>query len=66
MAHAEKCPICSGTGRVNTDDKSIVGGQIPCYGCGGKGWVEVQERTLNPMYPYYPPTYPTWFPIIIT
>jgi len=34
MAHAEKCPVCLGTGHWNLK---------PCHGCEGKGWVEVQD-----------------------
>ena len=43
MAHAEKCPICHGTGK---DNNLNTWGDIPaksCHGCGGKGWVEVRD-----------------------
>lgn len=32
MSHAEICPICKGTGKL---EKRI------CHGCDGKGWVTV-------------------------
>lgn len=38
MAHAEKCPVCDGEGKLVgllPEDK------VACYGCSGKGWVEV-------------------------
>ncbi len=40
MAHAEKCPVCEGTGDV---------GAAKCHGCRGKGWVEVsgQDELLD-------------------
>lgn len=47
MAHAEKCPICLGKGKIAYTGKEAV---IPwieqpnCYGCGGKGWVEIQDQ----------------------
>jgi hypothetical protein len=73
MAHAEKCPVCLGIGKVNTDDKSTAGGQMSCHGCGGKGWIEVQDYNGFPLYPYYWPNYPPpplnptmWNPITIT
>ena len=46
MSHAEKCPICGGSGKL--PDK------VTCHGCGGKGWVEVGKDS-----PYIPrPPYP--------
>jgi len=30
--HAQKCPICYGSGKYNNET---------CHGCGGKGWVRV-------------------------
>lgn len=35
MAHAQKCPICNGEGKYK---------EQTCHGCGGKGWIEVQDR----------------------
>jgi len=52
MAHAEKCPICNGVGIVYDREKwdyfkKMTGAfstREGCYGCGGKGWVEVQDE----------------------
>lgn len=46
MAHAEVCPICSGRGTVkeNTFENSITDTETICHGCGGKGWVTVQDE----------------------
>ena len=73
MAHAERCPVCYGSGKLQTGTEA--GGTNPafnvCYGCGGKGWVEVQDSTSpfppvlesrpSPFY-YWPFTY--WPPYI--
>jgi len=32
--HAEKCPVCGGSGKIE-DNK--------CHGCNGLGWVEVHD-----------------------
>ena len=40
MAHAEKCPVCGGAGKVKVD-----GITIDCHGCeNGKGWVTVKDE----------------------
>ena len=55
--HAEKCPVCNGTGKV--DDKQ-------CHGCAGLGWVSVQDTypiyypPYQPCQPCYPPYQPVW------
>ena len=40
--HAEKCPVCNGTGQVK---KAPIGGgacrATSCHGCDGKGWITV-------------------------
>jgi len=54
MVHAERCPICGGTGVVVWDNEKgrYVGcarveiSAVPCHGCGGKGWVEVNDEGL--------------------
>lgn len=48
--HAEKCPICNGTGKYQ-----IVKGlgitapkdPQPCQGCNGKGWIEVKDESSS-------------------
>jgi len=47
MAHAELCPVCYGKGGlVNRHGAPVVDdcGQVKCHGCGGRGWVTVQDR----------------------
>ncbi|HEG43022.1 MAG TPA: hypothetical protein ENH94_03130 [Phycisphaerales bacterium] len=48
MAHAEKCPLCNGTG--NEDGHGgIADGTVPtCHGCRGSGWVSVQDANHWP------------------
>jgi DnaJ-class molecular chaperone len=41
--HAEKCPVCKGTGRKNKEPSDE--GMRDCYGCDGKGWVTVEDET---------------------
>jgi len=44
VAHAEKCPICGGTG--NADRTWATDSMIrieTCNGCFGTGWVTVQD-----------------------
>jgi len=39
--HAEKCPICEGSGKLpDLMDESCY---KVCHGCDGKGWVEVND-----------------------
>jgi DnaJ-class molecular chaperone len=42
--HAEKCPICSGTGLVYPDT-NMTGdtAKKTCNGCHGRGWIEVND-----------------------
>ena len=53
--HAERCPICSGTGVYvpppNPYTREVA---IPrtCHGCQGKGWVSVEDI----YYPHFSPT----------
>jgi len=56
MAHAERCPLCLGTGNKNGVESNPFGTTEICHGCGGKGWVEVTEE--SEMYNFwlsYPP-----------
>ncbi len=63
MARVEKCPICKGSGRVDSNDGVYYhaaprDGDIrypDCHGCDGKGWVEVAEDEQPFRIPYYPP-----------
>ena len=41
MSHAERCPVCYGTGKYDN---------LICHGCNGKGWVEVSDG--NGWYPW--------------
>jgi len=48
MAHAEKCPVCDGAGRLPAYCLERESSTLPpqtqtCYGCGGKGWVDVAD-----------------------
>ncbi len=44
MNHAEKCPVCKGAGKVSSNNASTTGPYFgTCHGCGGKGWVTVQD-----------------------
>jgi len=43
--HAEKCPLCYGTGNKNGIE-NVFDGTVPfCKGCGGRGWVEVNDES---------------------
>ena len=43
------CPVCNGTGKVK---------KKTCYGCDGKGWVEVKEDFPRPRP--YPDDWNPW------
>lgn len=65
MTHAEKCPVCNGSGKywLSTPESTNAGYYITCHGCGGKGWIEVSDEPIKtcpcpyPWYPWYPYTY---------
>lgn len=66
MAHAEKCPICNGSGKVYPRTPTSTGGitipdSDPCHGCNGKGWVEVGDTI--PVFPS-PNPYPAPMPYL--
>jgi hypothetical protein len=50
MSHAEKCPVCEGSGKYK---------EKICHGCAGLGWIVIGFDC-----PQYPPVYPQypWFP----
>ena len=74
MAHAEKCPICEGRGKY-WPEGWCASEPADCYGCDGKGWIEVRDGVFplidpNPtgtvpqawpwgFRPYYVPHYST-------
>lgn len=57
MAHAEKCPVCEGSGKYENRE---------CHGCQGKGWVQVGDGVVPYVQPYplispwFQPMAPTW------
>ena len=56
MSHAEKCPVCGGSGRVPISEAYGGNTTIPltdyCHGCDGKGWVAVEDPVrLVPVWP---------------
>jgi len=73
MAHAEKCPVCNGTGRIENTGSTAVN-EKSCHGCNGRGWIEVGSGPdpLNPFLPYpHPVPYsprliPYWSPWTVT
>jgi len=50
MAHAERCPVCYGKGKL--PDESMGNSTVPiektCHGCGGLGWVTVGSDVSCP------------------
>ena len=42
-SHAERCPVCHGAGKVKP--KGLGEPEKQCHGCGGRGWVTVQDRS---------------------
>ena len=68
MSHAEKCPVCEGSGKKFRDhetpatDKNAGSWYKPCHGCGGSGWITVQDEAvyipsvwIEPKRPYDDP-----------
>ncbi len=47
MAHAETCPVCQGTGKVYGVLETGAFPTQTCHGCGGAGWVTVQDTPGN-------------------
>ena len=56
--HAEKCLVCNGAGTiappVTGTSTTAIPMATPCHGCDGKGWVEVGEEYIRPVYPQCP------------
>ena len=46
MAHAEKCPVCGGSGKAVPEGPWGGGPSTypTCHGCQGKGWVTVEDH----------------------
>ena len=48
MSHAERCPVCHGSGQVETVPAVIPAVYVACHGCpGSRGWVEVEDDPLQ-------------------
>lgn len=61
MSHAEKCPVCEGKGRMCTLPFGYgTDATKKCHGCGGLGWITVEDRIS-----YHYPTYPYQCPVFI-
>ena len=43
--HAEKCPVCEGSGEYKEKE---------CHGCNGKGWIEVSDNNYSFKFPEIP------------
>lgn len=57
MARAVLCPVCEGSGHAQPPDYFT--DMVDCHGCGGKGWVQVDD---TPPRPYWPPPAPQQSP----
>ena len=60
MAHAERCPVCNGSGVVNKNQSVYYtgGDEETCHGCNGMGWVTVQDNTYpNVSVPFQNPAW---------
>lgn len=54
MSHAEKCPVCGGTGKWCSRT---------CHGCNGQGWITVDGAgPPPPVMPDIDGTYRPWLP----
>lgn len=56
MAHAEKCPICYGTGNKTFSEQPVLdnpgGTNESCRGCAGSGWVEISDEQPSTLLPH--------------
>ena len=59
---AQLCPVCNGSGTIAIpppkDSTSNIWGSKTCHGCGGKGWIVVEQPTMY--YTERPWAYPWW------
>uniref|UniRef100_A0A6M3K604 Putative chaperone n=1 Tax=viral metagenome TaxID=1070528 RepID=A0A6M3K604_9ZZZZ len=75
MTHAEICPVCKGTGEKVVKESTSYGTctfETKCNGCGGKGWIAIEDKNESstpyctfityPPYPYNP--YTTYSPYL--
>ncbi len=48
MSHAERCPVCFGSGTkvVERLASTCAPYEETCHGCGGNGWVTVGQEAL--------------------
>lgn len=53
MTHAQRCPVCHGSGKLPDDGKTSAISEETCHGCHGRGWVTVQDSM-----PFIPPPRP--------
>lgn len=42
--HAEKCPVCGGSGGIRQDIESGGWFKFSCHGCNGIGWITVEDN----------------------
>ena len=62
--HAEICPVCKGRGKIckNYPSGPPCKEEVMCWGCGGKGWIEVSDDGFRYVYPiikWYPENFET-------
>ena len=50
MVHSELCPVCNGKGKL--EDMKVTQGSKNCHGCGGLGWVVVQDQSRIAYQPF--------------
>lgn len=48
MAHAERCPVCHGSGKLPDNGRSTAITKETCHGCLGRGWVTVEDAVSYP------------------
>ena len=61
--HAEMCPVCHGKGKIwkPLENSTSPGYDVTCHGCGGRGWISVEDAHCHDYYWYpYPHYWTTW------